>query len=544
MSEEQKAAEVIAENEKDYIGDIVKGKCEEISEKRVFFTFDEKQRVFVNAAECPFNIQLGDTHDIYIDGISKNGFWVGSLEKVSAARLFQQIESAKTNETDLDAVVIAAENNGLVCDVLSLMAFMPKREIEESPMAELDSYIGKKLSVRVIKFSASDGNLIVSHRAAIAQQLREEREKLLAQLKPEQIYPGRVKQIVDFGVFVDIGAGVEGLVHRSNLSWDNSDPASIVSIGDKLNVKVLAMEQGRISLGHKQLIPDTWSETIKDLHVGDIVEAKITTFANFGAFARVENKVEGLIHNSELSWNTDVKQPRQILKLGECVQVKIIGIDEERRRLKLSLRQLTDNPWKLAAEKYAVDSVWKLPIVGIADFGLFVDLGNNIRGLIHKSDIQWSGNVSDLELNYHVGDEVECKVLSIDVEKERASLGIKQLTRDPWRDFVDKKPLGHQFEAEIKRIVKFGAFAAIGEVEGLIHISEMSEDRVENIGSILKVGQNVTVTVISIDEDKRRIGLSLIADPFEPEEELSSQNDSESSEQAKLGDIIPDELKG
>ena len=421
---------------------------------------------------------------------------------------------------------------------------MPRREIEESPMPELAGYIGKKLSVRVLKFSAGNGSIIISHRASVAQQLREERETLLAQLKPDQIYPGRVKQIVDYGVFVDIGAGVEGLVYRANLSWDNADPASIVSIGDKINVKVLSIEQGKIALGHKQLIPDTWSETIKDMHVGDIVEAKITTFANYGAFARVENKVEGLIHNSELSWDNGIKQARQILHLNDVVKVKIIGFDEERRRLKISLRQMSENPWKLAAEKYTVGSVWKLPVVGIADFGLFVDLGDNISGLIHKSDIQWSGVVSDLEQRYHIGDEVECKVLGIDVEKGRGSFGIKQLTRDPWREFLDQKPLGHQFEAEVRRIVKFGAFAAIGDVDGLIHISEMSEDRVENIGSILKVGQTVTVTVISIDDEKRRIGLSLIAEPFEPDADTSSvpSEDSE-SEHAKLADILPDELK-
>ena len=543
MKEEIVNPESKSDDFKDFIGEIITAKCEAVDEKRAFFTFGDNERVFIHAAECPSNIQPGTEIEIYIDGISKNGLWSGSIEKIAAARLYARIEQAKKDQTDLDAHVIAVENNGLVCDLESLLAFMPKREIEESPLPELERYLGKELSARVIKFSSSDGSLIISHKASVAQQLREEREQLMAQLKPDQTYSGRVKQIVDFGIFVDIGAGIEGLVHRSNLTWDNADPATVVSIGDIIQVKVLSMEQGRISLGHKQLIPDTWSDTIQTLHVDDIVDAKITTFANFGAFARVENKVEGLIHNSELSWDSSIKQARQILHLNDVVKVKIIGIDEERRRLKLSLRRTTDNPWNLAAEKYPVGSTWKLPISGIAEFGLFVDLDNNIRGLIHKSDIQWSGNVPDLNEHYHIGDEVECKVLNIDVEKERASFGIKQLTRDPWQEFVDQKPLGHQFEAEIKRIAKFGAFASIGDVEGLIHISEMSEDRVENIGSILKTGQKVTVTVINIDHEKRRIGLSLIAEPFEPEADAELRNASDESEHAKLGDLLPDALK-
>ena len=529
----------------DFIGQIVTGKCQDVGEKRVIFSFDEDQHVFVNKVECPQDIHLNDTLEIYVDGISKNGLWAGSIEKIAAARLYEAIEKARKDEADLEATVITAENNGLVCDLKSLYAFMPTREIEESPMQELSAYLGKRFKVRVLKFSPNDGKLIISHKAAIAVELREARENLLAQLKPEQRYIGIVKQIVDFGVFVDIGAGVEGLIHRSNLSWDNEDPASFTAIGEKLQVVVLSTEKGRISLGHKQLIEDTWSEIVKDLHVDDIVSARITTFTNFGAFAKVEDKIEGLIHNSELSWDNGIKQPRQILNLNDIVKVRILAIEEDRRRLKLSLKRTTENPWKLAAEKYTVGSVWTLKIAGIADFGLFVSLGDNIRGLIHKSDIQWTGNVNDLEERYHVGDEVECKVLDIDVEKERASFGIKQLTRDPWTEFLSQKPLGRAYEAEIRRITKFGAFAAIGDVDGLIHISEMSENRVENIDAILKVGQTVTVTVINIDEARRRIGLSMIAEPFEPEsaDSDSAHNSDNSEGKATLADIMPEELK-
>lgn len=545
----------MSEEVKDYIGTIVTATCESVDEKRIMLTFADQERAFLTRNELP-EIKVGESVEIYIDGMTKAGLWAASTEMVSAQRLFKKISDAKKDQTDLDVTVVASEDNGLVCDVCSMYGFMPRREIEEAPLADLDGYLGQSFKARVIKFSMSDGKLIISHKAAVAQQLREAREILLAQLKPEQVYDGIVKQIVDFGVFVDIGSGVEGLVHRSNFSWDNEDPAAVVSIGDKIQVKVLAVEQGRISLGRKQLLPDTWAESIQSLHVGDVVEGKVTTFANFGAFVRIQNKIEGLVHLSELSWDTNVRHPQQVLELNDVIQVKIIGIDEERRRLKLSIRQLTENPWKTAADSFPVGSVQKFIVSGIAEFGVFVEIGFGLRGLIHKNDIQWSGNVPDLNKLFKLGDPVECKVLNIDVEKERASLGIKQLTRDPFDEFLDEKPLGHQFEVTVQRIARFGAFASInktsGLVEGLIHISELSEGRVEHVESVLKTNQVVTVTVISIDKERRRIGLSLIAEPFEPkdeengeqeksEETTPSEEETESSKPT-MADIFPEEL--
>ncbi len=528
------------ENVRDFVGEIVCATCVEITGSRVIASFDENERLVVSRSECPSTIKPGQKIDVYIEGMSQN-LWSGSVDKVQAMRLWEKIETCREQQTDLQATVISAEENGLVCDVCSLMGFMPKREIEESPMGVLNEYLGRTMNVRVLKFSPSEGRLIVSHREAVAEKLRETREKLLAQLKPEQEYEGIVKQLTDFGAFVDIGAGVEGLVHRSNLSWSNDDVASVVSIGQKLRVVVLAVEKGRISLGHKQLVEDTWAVQAGRLHAGDIVSGKVTTFTNFGAFVRIESGLEGLVHNSELSWDSSIKQPQQVVSIGDEVRVRILGIEEEKRRIRLSLRRVEVNPWQKFHDECPVGTKLVRPIVGIAEFGLFVDLGNGIRGLIHKNDLPIQKSANLFESSYNIGDEIECVMTSVDVSRERVSLSVKQLSGDPFVLFIERKPLGKQFDAYVRRIAKFGAFAAIedGEVEGLIHISEISDNRVTSVESVLKVGQRVQATVISIDEKKRRIGLSLTAEPFDAEIDEEETESAPDDSTAKIGDIFP-----
>ncbi|MBO4350480.1 MAG: S1 RNA-binding domain-containing protein [Proteobacteria bacterium] len=538
MSEQASHSEI-----RDQVGQIVTAQIEDISENRVIARFDNTERTFVSRDECASDIKVGDKIEVFIEGIAKNGTWSGSIAKIPLMRLWNRIDEARKKETNLEAIVIASEDKGLICDVESLMAFMPYREIEESPLPQLDDYIGRKFEVRVLKFSGADGRLIVSHRAAIAEQLLKNREDFLANLKPDQIYDGTVRQIVDFGVFVDIGYGVEGLVHRSNLTWGKEDPACLFAIGDKIKVIVLSVETGRIALGHKQLIKDNWADVVQTLHVGDIVDGKVTTFANFGVFVRIADQVEGLVHNSELSWDTAVRQAQQILKVNDEVRVRILNIDPEKRRLQLSLRRVESNPWQRVLDEYPAGARLKTKIVGVADFGIFVDLGHDLRGLIHKNDLPKFED--DFANHYAVDDEIECVMLNVDVAKERASLSVKQLAGDPYQNFVAQNPVGKRFEAEIKRIVKFGAFAAIGEVEGLIHISELSENRVENVGSVVKVGQKVEVTVVSLDVKRRRIGLSLIAEPFESVEDAPEDNpvEDESSSRATMADIFPESLK-
>ncbi len=522
----------------DYTGEIVSALVEEISQRYAVLKFADSEIAVCSLDELPDSVKKGDKFDLYIEGKAKNNAWIGSVEKLKALRVWQKLEESAKANTDLMANVVSAEENGLVCDVETVMGFMPKREIEETQISELHQYVGKNLKVRILRLSKSDGTVIISHKAAVAEELRENREKLLARLEANQEYEGTVRQVLDYGAFVDIGAGVEGLVHRSNLSWGNEDPASVVSIGQKLRVVILSVEKGRIALGHKQLVEDDWLVGIQSIEIGSVVEGKVTAFASFGAFVKVAKGVEGLVHNTELSWDTSIRQAQQILKLNATVRVRVLGIDEEKRRLKLSLRRVEGNPWQEVLDACPPGTRMKCKISGIAEFGIFVDIGHGLRGLIHKNDLPKMRENNVFNTQYQIGDEIECVMTEVDVGRERASLSVRKLLGDPFDNFADQNPVGRQFDAEIVRIAKFGAFAAIGEVQGLIHISELSEKRVDKVESVVSVGQRVRVTVVSLDKKAHRLGLSLIAEPFEPQsDDDHDAEDEKTNDNPGLGKI-------
>ncbi len=531
----------------DYAGEIVRAACETESGNRIIGRFDGGRRVAV--AKCEFSAppKSGEAFDVYIEGLMKNGMWGGSIDKIAPFSLWKKLETMMHEETDCEARAVSAEPNGLICDVSGVAAFLPTREIAPSERAPHE-LVGTTLPVRIIKLSQQRGQIIVSQKAAVEQTLREARENVLTNLKVGQEYEAVVRQIVDFGVFADIGAGVEGLIHRSNLSWENDDPAKCVCVGDRIRVVVLSADKGRIALGRKQLVEDCWATAAQTLHPGDIAEGKVTTFTTFGAFVRLSNGLEGLVHNSELSWDDSIRQAKQAVKLGESVRVSIMEIDTDKRRLRLSLRRASGDPWEAAVRKYPVGAKVTLPVAGVADFGIFLDMGEHIRGLVHKNDIAWNDAKIDLASRYPAGTPVECVVLGIDAQRHRACLGIKQLSGDPWAEFMALEPLGKQYEATIRRLAKFGAFAELKDfaVEGLIHVSELSERQVDRIESVVKPGDEVTATVVQIAPDKRRLGLSLIAEPFTPAAE--DQTDGEKTADPAvapptMADIFPDILK-
>jgi len=540
MSEQQK--ETKANEGRDFVGELVRAVFVRALDGRGLVEFEGEQG-FVSLEEIGQELKAGDVLELYVEGVSRNGLWACSAIKVEAVKLMQRLYAIYKKQEDVEVRVVSAEKNGLVCDVLSILGFMPIRQIEASGRtSEMASYVGKTLQARILKIS-QDRTVIVSHRAAVEKELLASREALLAGLVPEQIFEGRITQVVPFGVFVDIGSGVEGLVHRSNLSWSNAEPAELVSSGDGLRVVVLAVDSGKISLGHKQLVEDTWLASIKDLQTGDVLEGKVTALANFGAFVQLDNKVEGLIHNSELSWLASVRHAKQVLAIDSRVRVKLIGIDEGRRRLKLSLKQVEENPWERAMLAYPTGARVTLPIGGIADFGLFVDMGEGLKGLIHQSDLQWRSQAE--EPAYKTGDSIECVVLSIDPGNGRASFGVKQLSTDPWVAFLATKPLGKAFDVTVKRLARFGAFASLDEgIEGLIHISEISSNRIDKIEDVLNVGDAAKVTVVSVDPVRRRLGLSCIAEPFEPETDpsLETAETAQENPRATMADIMPADL--
>jgi len=528
----------------DGIGEIVNAEVEAIAKDRVILKLNDKHG-FIKLDELGSTPDLGEKLEVFVEGEAVNGMLVCSVLKVGLVKTQQALKEAFEQQKKLELTVVAVEENGLVCDVMGVYGFMPKRQIEVSNVnGALEKYIGQTLVSQIIKLS-SDGTVIVSHRSAIEKDVLEAREKVTASLAVGNTYEATITQIVSYGVFADLGAGVEGLVHRTNLSWSNAEPSEIAAIGDKLSVKVIGLEEGRISLDHKSLVEDDWAKAMDQFKIGDTAEGHVTSITNFGAFVSIAKGIEGLVHNSELSWDAAVKGAHQAVKLGDTVKVKVIGVDQERRRLSLSMKRVDANPWQRAVETYKPGTRVTLPICSIVDFGLFVDMGDGLNGLIHQNDISYQGG-TDFKSKYKLGDNVECVALSIDAEQCRAAFGIKQLNADPWAAFADSKPVGKQFDVEVKRIAKFGAFVEVQPgVEGLVHISELAPRRVTQVTDVVQIGDHVRATVVNMDAAKRRLGLSLTAQPFTPEADASakaSETLNESSN-ATLADILPSALR-
>ncbi len=526
------------------IGKVTQATVSAIQKDVVIIKIDDLV-AFIRRDELSALPELESTIDVYVEGEAKNGLLACSTLKVEPAKILNEIQQAFLDHKVIQATVVGVEENGLICDVMRMYGFMPKRQIEVSNInGPLEAYIGKTLSAQIIKCS-NDGTVIISHREVIEKDVLKAREQLTSNLALGNVYTATITQIVSYGAFADIGAGVEGLIHRSNLSWSNADPAEVVAIGDKVKVTITSLENGKIGLDHKAHIEDTWAQTAANYKVDDVVEGTVTSLTNFGAFVSIGGKVEGLVHNTELSWDNNISSANQCLKLKDKVRVRILAIDNDKRKLSLSLKRASENPWSKAADTYKIGKRCSLRVLNIADFGLFVDMGDGLKGLIHQNDISWLGG-SDFKKTYKVGDTVECLVLSCDAEHGKASFGIKQLTEDPWNEFVESRPLGKAFDAEIKRIAKFGAFAQIENVEGLIHISELAAHRVKTVSDVVSVGDKVKVTVVTIDAAKRRLGLSMTAQPFEADETDYNNEPPKSVHEktnATLADILPDGLK-
>lgn len=529
------------------MGTIVNAEVEALSPKHVIVRVGDRHGS-IRTDEFGELPEVGTKLELFVEGEAQNGLIVCSRLKVDPMKTIQAIDKAYRNQENISVSVVGCDSKGLICDTLSLYGYMPRHQIDVSNVnLPLENFVGKTLVAKIIKTS-NDGTVIISRRAAIEKDVLAERERILEKLAVGNVYEATVTQIVSYGVFADIGAGVEGLIHKSNLSWSNADPAEFTAIGEKLKVTVIGLENGKIALDHKQHIEDNWAKYCAQYEIGKTYDGKVTSLTNFGAFVSLDGKIEGLIHNSELSWDNAIKSASQMFKLNDAVRVQVLGRDDEKRRFSLSAKRAIDNPWIWAAEHYPTGKCVSLPISNIVDFGIFVDMGQNLHGLIHQNDISWSGD-NAFKTKYKKGDVVECTVLSIDVEQGRASFGIKQLTKDPWTAFAALKPMGKAFDAKIKRIAKFGAFATLElGVEGLIHISELAPRRVKAVSDVVSVGDKVRVTVVNFDPAQRRLGLSMTALPFTPDDDTDHDDDAapksvHEKSNATFADILPNALK-
>lgn len=470
------------------------------------------------------------------------GAWKASVRKAEQLRLWEKMQQLANQKAVVQGDIVGFNKGGLTVDI-GVRAFCPLSQIDIHRVDDPSPYLGRRERFQVTQFDKKRCNVVVSRRNLLEGERDQQRKQLVSELAPGQVFTGVVRGIKPYGAFVDIG-GIDGLLHVSNMSWGRIDhPSELVRPGDEIKVVVLEFDpkKSRLSLGRKQILDNPWSDIDQKFREGDVVHGSVVSLADFGAFVEIAPGLEGLVHVTELSWTERINHPREVLDLGQEVRVKILAIDIEGRRLSLSVKQLETNPWVALTEELAVGGTARGPIRNITDFGLFVEVGPGIEGLVHISDLSWTERVEDARAHYKVGDTVEVRVLDVDVDNQRLGLGIKQLTNDPWQQAAERAKPGQKIKVTITKLTDFGAFAEIVEgVEGLIHISELAPERVESVNQVVRPGQEVEALVVSFDRANQRIGLSLKRD--ELEEPAEREYTEESGAIANLSDILRDRL--
>jgi small subunit ribosomal protein S1 len=457
-------------------------------------------------------IKVGDKIEVFLEKTEdENGMVVLSKGKADQLKIWDEIAKSCEKNEIVEGMITNRIKGGFTVDI-GVPAFLPGSQVDLHPIKDMDSLIGKKFKFKVLKFNKKNGNIVLSRRAILEAKQVVLREKILKTILEGQIVQGIIKNIADYGLFIDLG-GIDGLVHITDLSWGRvTHPSEMFSIGDKLEVKILSIdrERERVSLGLKQINPDPWEKVAEKYTVGNQLEGKVVSITNYGIFIELEKGIEGLIHISEMAWTKKIKHPSQMVNIGDEVKAVVLDLDVPKKRISLGIKQLEPNPWTLLEEKYKVGTKVKGQIKNLTDFGIFVGIGEGIDGLVHISEISWTQRIKHPAEIYHRGDTIEAVVLNIDKENERFSLGIKQLYPDVWENIEEKYKIGQKVSGEVTNITDFGIFLEIEDgVEGLIHIKEVSKEKVDKLNLFTKVGATLSAMLINIDKKDRKIGLSI-----------------------------------
>lgn len=459
-------------------------------------------------------VKVGDEVDVYFDSSeSENGGIVLSRQRAENMKVWEDIEKSFNEGTGIQGRIIGKVKGGFKVDV-GVMGFLPGSHVDVRPSRNLDKFLGTTDRFAVLKFNRARGNVVLSRRSLIEKERDGLKQDILKILEEGVIIEGTVKNITGYGAFVDLG-GIDGILHISDMSWGRiSHPSEVVHVGDKIKVVVLKFdaEKERISLGMKQLTPDPWNTVASKYPAGSRVQGKVISIMDYGAFVELESGIEGLIHISEMSWSRKIAHPSKILSVGQEVEVVVLNVDPGHRRISLGLKQVMANPWEAAREKYPVGSSVKGPVRNLTDFGIFIGIEEGIDGLAHVSDLHWTKKIKHPSELFKKGDVVEARVLGINVENERFSLGVKQMTTDPWKIIAERYPVGSKIKGQVTSVPDFGVFVRIEEgVEGLVHVSQLSTERVDKPSSLFKPGDEIEAEVINLDPNERKIGLSVRA---------------------------------
>ncbi|MEO8480936.1 MAG: 30S ribosomal protein S1 [Acidobacteriota bacterium] len=498
-------------------GEVVKGTVVKVTPTEVIVDVGFKSEGIIPIEEFidetgAVSAQPGDSVDVLLERTEdREGYVVLSREKAEKMKIWDEVEKAYQDRKVVIGRVIERIKGGLAVDI-GVRAFLPGSQIDVRPVRNLDALRGQELRMRVIKVNKKRGNIVLSRKVLLEEENAEKKKHTLETLSEGKVLTGVVKNITDYGAFIDLG-GIDGLLHITDMSWGRvTHPSEVVRVGDEIDVIVLKYDAGteRVSLGHKQLVPDPWSNVIERYPVGIRVSGKVVSLTDYGAFIELEPGVEGLIHVSEMSWSKRVKHPSKILNVGDMVEAMVLGVDPGARRISLGLKQVESNPWHELSGKYPIGTTITGKVRNLTEFGAFVEVEEGIDGLIHISDMSWSKVKHPSEV-LKKGDTVEAQVLSIDADNQRLSLGLKQLQTGIWKEFFDKHHVSDIVEGKVVRLTNFGAFVELADgIEGLIHVSEFdSAQGAEKLE--LRAGENYQMKIIRLVPEERKIGLSIRA---------------------------------
>ncbi|HIF93222.1 MAG: 30S ribosomal protein S1 [Myxococcales bacterium] len=498
--------------------------------------------------EGRLTIAVGDDVEVLVEEVeNEDGQLVLSKEKAERLKVWDEISNAFDNEEPVEGTIVARVKGGLSVDI-GVKAFLPGSQVDLRPVRNLEALLGEKANFKIIKFNKRRGNIVLSRRALLETERKMMREATLATLSEGQILDGVIKNLTDYGAFIDLG-GIDGLLHITDMSWGRiNHPGELFHVGDEIKVKVLKFDQEaeRVSLGLKQIQPDPWVDAGMRYPIGMRIRGKVVSLTDYGAFIELEPGIEGLVHVSEMSWTKRVKHPSKVVSIADEVEAIVLDVDERDRKISLGMKQIEENPWTVIEDKYPVGTEVSGQIRNITNFGIFVGLEEGIDGLVHVSDISWTEQVKHPSDRFEKGDEVKAVVLKIDKENEKFSLGIKQLEANPWNDILKKYAVGSEITGPVSSVTDFGVFVQLEDgIDGLVYSSELAAERIETPSEHFKDGQEITALIVKVDANEQKISLSIraVGDKVERAalKELAAQQSA--TQTTTLGDLLAEKLQ-
>jgi small subunit ribosomal protein S1 len=527
-------------------GEVVRGTVIGITERGVVIDFGYKSEGIVNQAEFVENGQLtvkpGDEVEVLVKSMETNeGFPVLSRADAVRMKAWDELEKAYNEGTPVRGRITERIKGGLRVDIDGIAAFLPGSQVDTRPVRNLDSLRNQEIEAKVIKLNRKRSNVVLSRKAVIEEQNADKKGQTLDQIEEDIIVEGQIKNLTDYGAFVDLG-GIDGLLHVTDMSWGRlQNPAELFRVGDSVQVKVLKFDRDRerVSLGYKQLLPDPWASIEERYPIGKRLQGKVASVADYGAFIELETGVEGLVHVSEMSWSKRIKHPSKLVNPGDDVDVEVLSVDPKARRISLGMKQVQANPWETLKDRYEIGSKVRGRVRNLTDFGAFIEVEDGVDGLVHVSDISWTKRIKHPGEILKKGQEIEAVITSIDADNRRLSLSIKDLEPNAWERFIQTHKPGDVVKGKIARFANFGAFVELDDnLEGLCHISELSDERVQKPEDVVQIGQEMEFKILRIDPENKKVGLSArAAKNDEPIVDTKTYSSEAGGGMASLGEL-------